>query len=411
MRSLGQSLMFGNRQLWAVSIVMMIRSTAMGGVWPYMALFLNEKMHVPVIEVGAAFAILAISSALCHIVGGHISDFLGRKIAMIIAGIAGAIVYLALILSIVLLLPALIAVIFFILTSVSGGIIAPASTAMVADVTHISQRENGYALYRVLTNIGWASGSLSAGFLYVHGMVFVFTLVEILVIAQIAIISLFIRETGTLSESSGMRLRDRLKQVAVFDKALTMFSASTLLITIMIAQFSVTLSLFSSERINIPAGDIGYIYAINGLVVIIGQMPAIRIVNRINDFNGLITGSMLYAIGYLLVGFSHNLVDVLLDMIIITMGENFTTPTISTIVSKLSPRDKMGRFMAFNGMANSMGRALGPAVGSFFLFLFSSGPAMWASLDLFGISGVLLLIAIRKSGVLHEESYIHINGG
>lgn len=397
--------MLENRQLWAVSLIMTIRSAAMGGIWPYMAIFLNERLSVPVAEIGITFALLAVLSAFFQIVGGYMADFFGRKSAMILAAAGGIMTYFGLILLLNYSFPAEYLMVLFAFTSFSGGIIAPASNAMVADVTPPGERERGYAVYRVLTNLGWAAGAIAVSVLYAFGMIRVFLLVDLLMAVQLLIIVLYIRETRAVTPRGTVSLKQRLRQFAVLDKSLTLFSAATLLITIMIAQFSVTLSLFSALRVNIQPSDIGYIYALNGVVVVLGQMPAIGLVRRINDFNGLILGAMLYMAGYFLVGFSHNLPALLFDMVIITMGENFTTPTISTIISKLSPPDKMGRYMAFNQMANSAGRALGPAVGSVFFSILAFGPSLWGTLDLFGLAGVLLLLAVRKSGMLSASSY------
>ncbi|MEM3851642.1 MAG: MFS transporter [Methanomassiliicoccales archaeon] len=400
-----RSLMLDNKQLWAISTVMALRSCGMGAIWPYMAIFLDLQLHVQASEVGESFAGLAIGSAVFQIIGGHLADNLGRRSAMLTAGIAGAFIYLTMFLLLYFHAGPLPIIILFLLTSASGGIIAPAATAIVADVTKLHMRESGYAIYRVLTNIGWAAGSLTASFLYIHGMIFIILMAFVLVFLQLLLVLFSVKETSPGKEDTRGGLLARFAQLAVFDVPLLFFSFSTLLITIMISQFSVTLSLFSAVKIGISVQDIGFIYALNGLIVILGQLPAIRIVERINDLNGLTIGTILYAAGYFFVGFSKTLPQLLADMVVITMGENFTTPTISTIVSKLAPSTKLGRFMAFNGMSNSVGRALGPALGSVLLFVFAQNYQLWLALDGFGIAGLLFLLFLSKSGYLAADAY------
>ena len=67
-------MMFRNRQLWAVSIASSIRSIGFGASWPFMAIFFNEELGVPITIVGIMFTILAFISTVYSLVGGVTVD-------------------------------------------------------------------------------------------------------------------------------------------------------------------------------------------------------------------------------------------------------------------------------------------------------------------------------------------------
>jgi MFS family permease len=91
------------------------------------------------------------------------------------------------------------------------------------------------------------------------------------------------------------------------------------------------------------------------------------------------------------------------DMVIITIGENLTTPTINSVISKMSPAGKTGRYMGFNAMFNSIGRAFGPSVGTYIMYTFHyNGLITWSLIGVFGVFSAIVIVifgsSYRKSG-------------
>jgi len=96
-------------------------------------------------------------------------------------------------------------------------------------------------------------------------------------------------------------------------------------------------------------------------------------------------------------------------MVIITMGENLTSPMINTVVSKIATKGKMARYMGFIGMINSTGRALGPSIGSTFLYIFSyNGLKVWSAVDIFGLGSIVIFMVF--SGMVFRNSKLKEKG-
>lgn len=397
MPALRDELMLDNRPLWSIGFAVMIRSIGFGATWPFMAIFFNRELKVPIYEVGLIFAMLAVSGVFFQIFGGYLADFRGRRFSLLFGSASGIVIYT----SIVILLLDRVGVVpiiaLFILTSISGSIIFPAANAYVADVTSPAQRSRAYSIYRILANTGWAVGPLTGSQLFRFGIVWIFILVDVTLILQFTVLYILVSDRKSPS-GKGTGIRERFAMLLVFDSQLLLFSGATFLLMILVSQFSVTLPSFAITRGSIATYQLGYIYAVNGLVVVFGQFPVTSLVRDIREMNVVIFGALFYMLGYFLLSFSGSLLQLMFDMVVITIGENLTTPSINAIVSRLAPSDKVGRYMAFNGMANSAGRAMGPTVGSILLFVFAyDGLKVWSFLDMFGALSILLMLVLQRT--------------
>ena len=396
MPALRDELMLDNRPLWSIGFAVMIRSIGFGATWPFMAIFFNRELKVPIYEVGLIFAMLAVSGVFFQIFGGYLADFRGRRFSLLFGSASGIVIYT----SIVILLLDRVGVVpiiaLFILTSISGSIIFPAANAYVADVTSPAQRSRAYSIYRILANTGWAVGPLTGSQLFQFGIVWIFLLVDVTLILQFTVLYILVSDRKSPS-GKGTGMRERFAMLLVYDSQLLLFSGATFLLMILVSQFSVTLPSFAITRGSIATYQLGYIYAVNGLVVVFGQFPVTSLVRNIREMNVVIFGALFYMLGYFLLSFSGSLLQLMFDMAVITIGENLATPGINAIVSRLAPSDKVGRYMAFNGMANSAGRAMGPTVGSILLFVFAyDGLKVWSFLDMFGALAILLMLVLQR---------------
>ena len=132
--------------------------------------------------------------------------------------------------------------------------------------------------------------------------------------------------------------------------------------------------------------------------MVLGQYPLIKFFSRFGDINTFIFGALFYALGYFIIAFSYNMYGLMFDMVIITVGENLTTPTINTVISKIAPAGRTGRYMGFNAMFNSIGRAFGPSIGTYIMYTFHyNGLITWSLIAVFGIfSAFVILIFLNN---------------
>ncbi len=383
-----------------MSVASSIRSIGFGATWPFMAIFFNQDLGIPIYEVGVIFTLLSVVSIVVSILGGGLADAIGRKNTILMGSILGFVLYLSLSLMLIFKVPVTFVIAVFIISATSGALIFPAASALVADYTNYSERMKGYVIYRILSNLGWAIGPLIGSFLFNSGLDVIFLFVSVSSLVQMVVVLFTVRDRR---ENAYEKKPGEHFSLLVFDKYLIVFGMATFLITMVASQFSVTFPVYASIKIGIPEADLGYIYAVNGTVVVVGQYPMTMGLRRFPDISIMILGALFYSIGYFMVSFSHNLFGLMFDMLIITMGENLTSPMINTVVSKIATKGKMARYMGFIGMINSTGRALGPSIGSTFLYIFSyNGLRVWSAVDIFGLGSILIFMVF--SGMVFKNS-------
>ncbi len=376
-----------NRQLWIISTASSIRSIGFGASWPFMAIFFNQRLGVPTVVVGIMFTLLALISTIFSLIGGSISDAIGRKKVILLGAGYGIVIYSLISFFIFDFVSLLVVAELFIFSAISGSLVFPSASALVADVTKPEDRMISYSLYRILANLGWAIGPVSGSYVQGFGMQYIFILLAVASVAQFLIVLLFIREPAPKREKGR-----KLIQIG-YDRYLIVFGAGTFFGTLLASQFSVTLPLYAVASAGIQEYQLGYLYAINGAVVVLGQYPMSYLMRRFNDVHTLMIGSAFYSLGYFLVGISPSPVFLYLDMIVITTGENLTSPGMNSVVSMIAPKGKTGSYMGFLSMVNSSGRAIGPSIGSLFLSIYAyDGLRTWLSLSSFGAVAILLLV-------------------
>ncbi|MCL4307556.1 MAG: MFS transporter [Candidatus Thermoplasmatota archaeon] len=359
-----------------------------------MALFFQLDLHIPVYEVGIIFTLLSVGSIIFSLVGGALADSLGRKKTLLLGSGAGSALYFAIAIGILIRLPIPAIIAMFILTSFGGALVFPSAGALIADVTSIADRSRGYVVYRIMANLGWAIGPLTGSLIFNFGIFWIFLLVAVSSLIQGMVVLFFVRERGTYRKRE--KGSGRIQMIS-FDRFLLVFSAGTFLVTLVSSQFSVTLPLYAGVKAAVPTDLIGYIYAVNGVVVVVGQYPITNFMKRYPDIVSMMAGALAYTIGYLLVGFSTTLPQFMGDMVVITIGENLTSPIMNTVVSRIAPEGKVARYMGFLGMVNSTGRALGPSVGAFFIAIYAyNGLRIWSSVGAFGLLSIVAFMAFAR---------------
>ena len=143
---------------------------------------------------------------------------------------------------------------------------------------------------------------------------------------------------------------------------------SLLLFTVM-SQLISTLSVYAVQWAGITKLELGALYTLNGLMVVFLQFPVVRALAPYRMTTALIVGSILYAVGYAMMGFGHAMPLLAAAMFVVTAGEIVTTPASMNLVANFSTVKLRGRYMGVYGLFNSFGWSIGPLIGGVLLDL------------------------------------------
>ncbi|HEX3336973.1 MAG TPA: MFS transporter [Jatrophihabitans sp.] len=278
----------------------------------------------------------------------------------------------------------------FVCSAVGGAGLGVATTAnQVLGLTLVSaeQRASSIALRRVAGNFGLGSGATVAGFIVASAddlrafqALYLFDGVTFAVFALVVLVGIpNFRLAKAASASDGGTGFRAVAHDRVF---LILIAANIVLVMTGGALFSNILAPFAKAHTPVGPGEIGVVFFINTFFIVVAQIPATRIVNRMRRTHALAATSALFAVGLLavllatLTSSTLTATTVLAGVaIVIAIGECAQFIVTGTIVADLAPPHLLGRYMSLYGLSFTAGVALGPAVGG--ALLATSPNAIW----------------------------------
>jgi len=331
--------------------------------------------------VGIIILVGGLCSAISQALGGVLSDRFGRRPILLIAASVSILLYSGLAVLIGLSAPVWAIAIAYIAGRSILTTTRPVISAMVADFTSKERLTEAYGILRIGANIGWAAGPAIGGYLATflpYGWLFGIAPLTCGIVSLI--IFFFIRESSHgMSRGAGFRSMLAIAN----DRNFLVFAVISLLLFIVMGQMISTLSIFTVDMLGFSTAQFGLLLTLNGLIVIFFQYPMTLALRRLAKFRALILGSLLYAFGYLSLGWITQFEWALVAMAVITGGEIIHAPVSLAVIGELSPQDQRGQYMGLYGLSQTIGMAIGPLLGGVLIDAFPFNPELiWAPIAL-----------------------------
>jgi len=322
-------------QFWILFFGQLVSAIGMSLVWPFMTIYVREKLDVTLTVVGLVLAANSMSGLLSQLIGGPVVDRFGRKLAMVVSLGGRAVIMLALGLADSLLS-------FTVLIVVSGffgSLFQPALNSMVADMVEPESRIEAYGLMRIVSNLGIAIGPAIGGFIATRSYLVSFLAASLASAIYFFITILLVKETkpqlpvGGVSEVRGAGGYGRLMR----DVPFLLFCATFAIMGIAYAQMMTILPVYIKEQYLIPESRFGLIMATNAAMVVLFQWPVARFLRRLALGPSLALGALFVSLGLATVAFSTAFPLFLVSMIVVTIGELIFAPSSTTLTVDVSP--------------------------------------------------------------------------
>ncbi len=387
-----------DRRFWTLLLIQLIVAVGFGAAMPFVSLYLHTQLDVPMTVVGIIMLVSALVASGGRIVGGEIADRVGRRPLLLVGMSSRVIVFALMAVAIYFRWSVWTVGSIFLLIRLVGAAVRPGLTAMVADIVPSENRVEAYALFRIGSNAGWAIGPAIGGFLVSVSYASLFVLTTCASLIGVILVFLFIRESIQTAETERFALR-RVLDVGR-DLRFLVFCGWSVLLFIVMGQFASTLAVFSTQTIGISEAQLGWLFTINGIVVVLFQWPAARLAGKVGIRWGLVLGCLGYALGYFTVGLVPGFGFLIGSMVIITLGEVTFSPTSMAAVANMAPAVRVGRYMGFFGLTEALGWSLGPFIGGMLYDRLAHAPvSLWSIIALIGVIAALgfMLTQARES--------------
>jgi len=284
-----------------------------------------------------------------------------------------------------------------VITSSLRGCFEPVSYALVSDVCHQDQRIAAFGLQRMGTNLGWAVGPALGGILTIwisYGAVFYIAAGGMIIAA---IVTMRIEDPIVASTAKSDDNVLRALGAAVREPTLRWLMAGTFLAALIATQMYSTLSIYLTDELSLTKADVGVLYTINGIGVLLLQLPAVAAVQRFGISTVLPWASLFNALGFALVGLALGFPGASLAMVVITSSEVMFAPAHQTAIAEIADPAHRGRTYGVVGFAQLAGVAAAPLVGG--LLLDGTGHnhvAMWALIGCIGIAQAICFVTFTR---------------
>ena len=366
-------------RIWIITGINVLHSAGFSICFPFLALYLYQERGLPMTLVGVMFLVGGLFSALTQVVGGVLSDRFGRRPVLLWASAIGTFLFAGLAVLIEVSAPVWAIIMVYLAGRSAMVTIRPTSSAVVADLSPRDRLTETYGLLRVGGNVGFAAGPAVGGYLMTFlPYSWLFGVAVFSNALSFLLILLFLKESfhGT-TERVGMRSTFSVAG----DWTFMMFTGLSLFAFLAMGQMGSTLSVFAVDRIGLSTAQYGLLLTANGLIVVIFQYPVARWLNRVSVSKGLILGCLLYAFGYLSLGWMTDFTWLFVAIAIVTAGEITFSPVTLSVVTALSPEDWRGRYMGFFELGHTMGMSFGPLMGGILLDAFPTSPLfIWGTI-------------------------------
>ncbi|QEL56438.1 MFS transporter [Chromobacterium paludis] len=340
----------------------------------FLPLYLRESYHLPYSQIGLLMAFYGVGMLAGSFQGGSLTDrFDSRKLAVAAMALSGLCMLL-----LALRLPVWLFVPLLVISGMADGGFKPINQRLALEPCAPRQRPLAQGMLRVAFNLGVAIAGVTAGFLAALGYQWIY-------VANAAGALLGAGWMAWSYVRLGELARPRAALHAEEDASLPgpwrdglflRVIASLILVTLVFDQMYVTLGLFLREHYQLGPQWIGYLFSINGLMVVGLQIPISRRILRWGVARCIQLGALLTGGAFLWLNAGQGPVWAILMTITLTLGELLLSPTYSQLVMHRSEGRLRGSYLGLYNAAWSGRSLVAPALGTA-LYGQLGGAALW----------------------------------
>ena len=363
----------------------------------FFAIWALTERDAPATEVGIAYTCSGLAAVAGALLGGRLSDRIGRQPVIVAASVVQTATPAVLL---VPDLPILAAYAVLVVMGFSQPVRGTAQRALLADLIDEAGREEAYGAFRVVLNAGATLGPLLGAALVTWRWEPLFAgIVVAYALSFVAAVRL--PESARRADTGGAA--PSLRPLARDATLLTVFFAA-IGGWCSYAAFELLLPISLTQTHGLAPATWGLLFALNPIVIVLLQMRITRWTGGIPGGVKLAAGVLLMASPYLLLEASAVLPVVVVVLLVVVLGEMLWAPASEALIANLAPPGLRGVYLGTANAASWLGLSLAPGLGLQTRAAFGDA-AMWVLVAAVGATGaVLYLHAWRQAESRRDRS-------
>ncbi|MFY9915583.1 MAG: MFS transporter [Nocardioidaceae bacterium] len=395
------------RDAWVVLGGDALSAVGSGLTLPFLLVYLSRIRDIDLVTAGLAVSTVALAGFAGNPFGGWLTDRWGSRWSLV-CGLTLAAAGAFLIAGVRSPWQAFVAV------SVAGfgvAIVVPSQDSLLAVVVEPRHRSAVFAVRNATLNAGYGIGAVlaslivdltsSASFVLLYvvdGLTFlVFVPVLWLLLPGAGARPADLGRPSQAQATSGyaLVLRDRT--------FLRTWVLIALLVTVGFSQTLAAFPVFATADGGISAAALSIAFAINTVIVVVAQLPVLRLMDGHRRTTGIVVACLLWAAAWAVTFLAGQFDGVsavagfCLALGVFGVGETFLAPSQAALVNDLAPDDLRGRYNGLYTLAWTAGFLVGPAVAASALAAGRAGLLF---------AGLILACGIAALGAVRLRSHL-----
>lgn len=369
-----------SKNTWYLSVVMLVnRSGTM--VIPFMTIYCTEQLHFTLPQAGVIMSLFGAGAIVGAFIGGRITDKFGFYRQQLVSLFLGGTMFIVT----GFLHSFLSLCIGTFILSVCNESFRPANAAAIAYYSEEENRTRSYSLNRLAINLGWAVGGTLGGFLASINYQLLFWVDGCTNIIAAILLFKLLPYAGT--KASVVKEKPTTSHHAYKDKTYIAFIIITFFFAACFFQLFTMQPVFYKSDWHFNEAFIGFLMAMNGLIITFVEMVLIY------SIEGKRAHTFFIRIGFFICAISFAVLNIMpatmltaiLAITLMTFGEMFSMPFMSSYCIERSGLHNRGQYTALYAMAWSLAQIVGPLSGSFIAADYSFATLWWI------VSGICIL--------------------
>lgn len=366
-------------------------------VVPFLALYLTQKIGMTAAATGIIVTLSSVVGIPASILGGKISDMLGRKKVYTYAQAIAA----------VTLIPCAftqnvsITIICLLTSTFFNGFVRPAFQSMIQDILSTKQRQAGFSLNYLAINAGVAIGPIVAGFLFNNFLPMLFLGDALTSLIAVFLVWKNIKETYNVNSKVKVENKAEIEekgntlQMLWKRPALSLFLVLYMVYTFIYTQHKFSLPMTLNAQFNNEGAKLlGYIMSINAVTVLVLTIFIGYITKRNHQLTNMAFTGVLYAIGFGMIGYVDNFTFFIVSTIIWTIGEILSSISSGVYVANNSPSNYRARINAIMNLGRFLGTALSTFLSGAYIQIYGCR-TLWFLVFVISIIASILMFILK----------------
>lgn len=354
---------------------------------PFLAIFLSQEKGLSLGNVGLVLGAGSIAYLSGSLVGGFLSDRLGRKLTMV----SGLLIRGVGLLGFIYFDTFTSLVVTNLIAGVGGGLYMPPAKAGIASLASQDTKTTAFSYRGIAANIGVTLGPLLGTFLLTRSYVVLFWGAAIVYFGLALSHVLLLSKDCTTGIDCPKVEKGSVREIFAH-RSFLVFSFVTVFVWALFTQFTLSLPLRATQ---IEATqNIALIWTTTSVLVILLQSPLSRWFSKaMHPLQAMSLGTIILGIALGTVAFSTTFWHLILSAVLFTIGEMFIMPTADAIVSDLANPKRMGSYFGVSAFVFGAGESLGNIGGGQLMEAAVRQDTLALPWIVFAVTGVLVGVA------------------